>query len=451
MAQKGMSRNKLIAIVVIVIVVVGVVGVGAYYLSITPTTPPPTAPSKIIVGWTEPDTGAYAVLTPIYDIYYKWIIEDYNASGGLYIPQYGKKIPFGNPVIYDDGSNINTMITDYVKLITVDKVNLLFGPISTGMNLALFPTLQQYKMPMIALTFGSDVAGAEMRSGVFSYAFSILGFPAESADQIVQVFQHINSTVDKGGLQSVAILADSDQHGIEYGSAMEAALTLAGFTVSNYMTFPAYAYMGDPAGFDSMITTLQASKPDVVILAGYEGAAFESECNVRNYHPKLTVVGPGMETGAFDYAPYGPFTSFSQFNGTMFYDGWPTSAYKSANLSAWALMHYNRTFYDPAYHCPTFTIHWWPYPNSAGFYSALQCLFLAVEKVGLNGTAIRNELATDTFSTLVGQVRLIQGSAMYYSPSGTVTQWEKGNMSDVVWPLDAASAGIIYPCPQYTG
>jgi branched-chain amino acid transport system substrate-binding protein len=447
MSKRGISRNQVIAIVVIVIVIVGV-GVGAYYV-ISTAPPPPAAPTKIIVGWTEPDSGAYAVLTPVYDIYYKWIIEDYNKTGGLYIPQYGKKIPFGNPIIYDDTSSISVMIADYVKLITVDHVNLLFAPISTGMNLALFPILQKYKMPMIALTFGSDVAGAEMRSGVFTYAFSILGFPAESADQIVQVFKYINSTVDPGGLQTVAILADSDQHGIEYGSAMQAALSFAGFTITNYLTYPAYAYMGAPAGFDSMITTLQASKPDVVILAGYEGAWFVKECNIRGYHPKLTVVGPGMEAGVYDYAPYGPFASFSEFNGTMFYDGWPTTAYKTTNLTAWAQMHYNRTYYDGAYHVPL-AVHWWPYPNSAGFYSALQCLFLAVEKVGLNGTAIRNELATDNFTTLVGTVHLIPGSAMYYSPSGTVTQWQNGKMMDVIWPLTANSSKIIYPSPQYT-
>jgi branched-chain amino acid transport system substrate-binding protein len=441
--------TKLQAVIIAVIIIVACVAGGVYYYMVTLPPAPPAALTQIIVGWTEPDSGPLATLTPMYNIYYKWIIEDYNKTGGLYIPQYGYKIPFGKPIIYDDTGSISTMITEYEKLITVDKVNLLFAPLSTAMAYALFPICQQYKMPIIALTFGSDIAGANMKSGVYSYAFSVLGFPGESAEQMVEVFKYINSTVDPGGLRSVGILADSDQHGVEYGGAMDLGLVSANFTVPVYETFPAYSTTA--AGFAPMIATLQASKPDAVIIAGYEGAAFEVECNALGYHPKLIVVGPGMETGAFLYPPWGPFTSSSQVNGTVFYDGWPATAYKTANLSAWAQTHYSRSATDPAYNFPKFTVSWLPYPASAVFYASLQCFFGAVQLVGLDGTAIRNALVTDTFNnTLVGQCKLRPGESMQCSLAGTITQWHSGNMSQVIWPLSAKSANIIYPAPQYT-
>jgi branched-chain amino acid transport system substrate-binding protein len=438
------STNKMIAAIVVVVVMVGI-GVGVL-ITYTPSTPP--APTKIIVGWTEPKTGGLASLL-MYDMYYKWIIEDYNATGGLYIPQYGKKIPFGTPIVYDDTSSISTMLAEYTKLITVDHVNLLFAPISTAMNYALFPLIQEYKMPIVSLTFGSDIAGAKMRDGTYSYAFSVLGFPGETADQLVQVFQYINTTVDPGKLNSVGIIYDSDQHGVEYGAAIDTALVLSGFSVPVYEGYPYPAYMiAGPTAFAGLVADLQAAKVDVVVVAGYEGGWFESECNSLNYHPKLIVSGPGMETPIWMTNLWG--LTPAQYNGTMLYDGWPATDYTNGTaLGTWAYQHYNRSITEGLGIAPP----WggaWPFPSSATFYAGLQCLFDAVEQVGLNGTAIRNALATDTFTTIVGQTHLRQGESMQCSLAGTVTQWQGGKMCQVVWPLNATQVSpIIYPMPTY--
>jgi len=443
MSQK-VAITKVQAIVIAVIIIAGI-GAGVYIL-VTTTPAPPTAPTKIIVGWTEPDTGPLSTLL-YYDIYYRWIIQDYNATGGLYLPQFGKKIPFGTPIVYDDQSNPNTMITEYTKLITVDHVNLLFAPISTGMNYALFPLIQEYHMPLVALTFGSDVDGIKMATGVYSYAFSVLGFPGESADQIVQVFQNINTTVDPGKLNSVGIIYDSDQHGEEYGYAMDLALTTAGFSVPVYEGYPYPAYMiTGPSAFAGLVADLQAAKVDAVILAGYEGGWFESECNALSYHPKLIVCGPGMETPIWMTNVWG--LTPAEYNGTMLYDGWPATDYTNGTaLGTWAYAGYNRSITEGLGIAPP----WggaWPFPASATFYAGLQCLFDAVELVGLNGTAIRNALATDTFTTIVGQTHLVQGSYMRCSLAGTITQWQGGKMPQVIWPLNATQVSpIIYPMP----
>jgi hypothetical protein len=440
MSQKqGITSTKALAIVVIAIVIVGV-GIGAYFL----ISAPPPAPTKtsILVGWTESDTGPLSTLL-LYDTYYRWIIEDYNKTGGLYLPEYGKTLPFATPKVYDDHSDLSIMIQDYEKLITVDHVDLLFTPISTAMNYALFPLCQEYKMPIVALTFGSDAAGGQMKSGVYSYAFSVLGFPSETADQVVSLFKYINSTVDPGKLMSVGILYDTDQHGTEYGLAMDAALVKNNFTVPVFTGFPEWP-SGGPAAFAPMISALNASKVDVAILSGYEGGLFEAECGILNYHPSLIVCGPGMETPIWMSNVW--LLPPAWYNGTMLYDGWPSTAYKTTDLSAWAKSHYDRSITEPFGINPAWGGSW-PFPASATFYAGLQCQFLAVIEHGLNGTAIRDALATENFTTILGNTHLRQGASMECSLAGTICQWQGGNMSEVIWPLSAKSANIVYPSP----
>jgi ABC-type branched-subunit amino acid transport system substrate-binding protein len=102
-------------------------------------------------------------------------------------------------------------------------------------------------------------------------------------------------------------------------------------------------------------------------------------------------------------------------------------------------MHLNRSGLPNAY----------PYPASATFYAALECVFKAVEKVGLDREKIRDALVTDTFDTIVGKTRIRPGYSMQCELAGTITQWQGGNMMDVIWPRNASSANPIYPKPPW--
>jgi ABC-type branched-subunit amino acid transport system substrate-binding protein len=158
-----------------------------------------------------------------------------------------------------------------------------------------------------------------------------------------------------------------------------------------------------------------------------------------------------METPFLVFGPYG-FTP-SNVTGIMLYDGWPSTSYNTPALQQWAYEHYNRTL-------GTSGFNWYPFPASATFYAALQCLFDAVQQVGLNRTLIRNALANDNFTTILGNTHLHQGYGMECSAAGTICQWTgqqipagdgcpAGTICSVVWPLSAASAAIVYPKPAW--
>jgi branched-chain amino acid transport system substrate-binding protein len=365
----------------------------------------------------------------MFDVYYKQIINTTNAEGGLYDPDVGKNLTLSY-IEYDDQSVVSNTIALTEKLITVDKVDLIFPPVSTAFNYAVFPIYQEYHFPVIATTFGSDIAANEMASGVLSYCFSVLGLPSQCGEQVQQILQYINTTVDPGQCRSVAVINDNGQHGVEYGAAIYSALSLAGFSMVYQTTYPSTI-----ADFTPIISSLEAANPDVVVNCGYEGALFTHQCISEGYNPKLIFNGPSMECPGLVYGPYG-FTNQSLV-GLMQYDGWPATAYNTPALSAWAAMEDKLT-------------GMWPFPAAAVFYAALQLLFAAVNKVGLNRTMIRDALATDTFTTIVGATHLVQGSSVQCTlANGTICQWQGQELMQVIWPLSAASATIIYPKPAW--
>jgi len=425
MAKKAAITKTQALIIVAIVAVAGVAGVAWYFIS---TAPPPR--DKIVVGWVHSLTGALAGQTATFDIYYKWIIEDYNANGGLYVPEYGRKFNI-TYIEYDDESDITKMLSLTEKLITVDKVDLLFAPVSTAFNFAAFPIYQKYHMPVVALTFGSDIAAEKMRTGEYSYCFSVLGMPGETGEQVTSLFQYINTTLAPDQLNSVGIIYHSDQHGVEYSGAIYTDLTFAGFQVPVHQSYPPGTVV-----FNTLINTLNASNVDAVILCGYEGAFFIKSAKALNYNPKLFMCGPSMETPLLVYNPFIYNMTHSEVNGTMLYDGWPATAYNTAALSAWATAHNTRA-------------GWYPFPASATFYAGLDCLFKAVEKVGLDHAKIRNSLANDNFTTIVGNTHLHQGYSMQCSLAGTCAQWQGGDMCEVIWPLAVASANIIFPKPAW--
>src|SRR4030065_1545775 len=85
-----------------------VVSMAVFFLcSITQAAPP--AKDKIRVGWVTSLSGVNASSVPVTsgNVYTMWV-EEVNARSGLYIKEYGKKLPL-EVIKYDDKSDNGTM------------------------------------------------------------------------------------------------------------------------------------------------------------------------------------------------------------------------------------------------------------------------------------------------------------------------------------------------------
>ncbi len=102
---------------------------------------------SILVGILQDTTGATATLGLSVQKGVEDAIADINANGGIN----GKQIKY---IEYDTAGDVNTAIAAYIRAVTVDQVDFLFGPPIANIVSGLKATTASYDVPMI--TFAVD-------------------------------------------------------------------------------------------------------------------------------------------------------------------------------------------------------------------------------------------------------------------------------------------------------
>lgn len=101
----------------------------------------------ITVGILQDTTGATATLGKSVQKGVEDAIADINATGGIK----GRTVKY---IEYDTAANVDTAISAYIKAVTVDQVDFLFGPPIANIVSGLKATTASYGVPMI--TFAVD-------------------------------------------------------------------------------------------------------------------------------------------------------------------------------------------------------------------------------------------------------------------------------------------------------
>ena len=119
-------------------------------LAVFITSPPVAlAKDKIVIGQAVSLSGPLAVgnqvaSSPYYDLW----VKDVNAEGGIYVKEYGKKLPV-ELLIYDDKSDTGTMTRLLEKLILEDKVDFILPPWGTAKLFAAAPIANKHEYILI--------------------------------------------------------------------------------------------------------------------------------------------------------------------------------------------------------------------------------------------------------------------------------------------------------------
>ena len=111
---------------------------------------PATAQDKVKIGYAISKTGPNAGGASITQIpnYEMWV-KDVMAKGGLKVGD--KRLPI-EVIEYDDRSNSEEAVRAVERLVTQDKVDLLFPPWGTGLNLAVGPVFNKYGYPQLTFS-----------------------------------------------------------------------------------------------------------------------------------------------------------------------------------------------------------------------------------------------------------------------------------------------------------
>jgi branched-chain amino acid transport system substrate-binding protein len=200
--------------------------------------------------------------------------DDVNARGGL----------LGRPVelvVYDDQGSPALTPGIYVKLLDVDKVDLLIAPYATNPTASIMPLVKQRDLLLIG-NFALD-ANAQIRHDKY-----FNNQPWGSAKDAVAPFLALCT---KLGAKTVAVLAADAEFAQNSANGMRAGLKDHDLQLVYDQNYPP-----STVDFSSMVRAIKAKKPDVVFVASYpaDSTAIIRAVNEIGIGDSVRLFGGGM-------------------------------------------------------------------------------------------------------------------------------------------------------------
>lgn len=367
----------------------------------------------IKIGYSISLTGQYAAMAHGQQLTALLWEEMINEGGGLYIPEYDKKIPV-ELIYYDDESLTDKTLQNYSRLLEVDDVDLLFPPSGTTTHIALAPFVEQNKIPVV----GATAASLRLRELDIRYMWFVT---AAMPDRQMQALVDLMKT-RKEDINTVAVAYAQIPFPRENFDQLIPLLKQEGFEVVAELSYPA-----DPDDLSSMILELADLNPDAFLGLSYPPDAFliTQQAAEYGFNPKLfqLLVGPAISV----------YPEMFNEEGVIFMGKWmPEVPWPGA-----------RQFWDQ------FNERWNEPPDildSIETIQSIQVMQQAVEAVGLDWEKLRDYIASSEFETVGGPVKFdgVENVAL----QSTWQQWQ-GGVPQIVWPGEYATSELVFPKPAW--
>ncbi|RLE51213.1 MAG: branched-chain amino acid ABC transporter substrate-binding protein [Candidatus Methanomethylicota archaeon] len=437
-SRRGIA--KIYAIVAVIIVILIVAG-AAYYFFMMPKGP--AVPEEIKVGLSISLTGKYArkgeySLQAIL-AWQDWVNEE---LGGIYIKEYGKKLPV-KIIYYDDKSEKETAVKLYEKLILEDKIHVALCPYSSALTYAVTPILDKYKI----VSFSHGGASVKIYAGGrLKYSVQVLSPTTQYLAIALEMFATLTPKPTK-----VAIIFEDTEFPRSCAEAAKAKAEELGMTVVHYEGYPKGL-----KDFIPLLTKVKEKEPDILLGGGYlpDAVAIASQSKEINFCPKAfcLLVGVPMPDfyealgkdaeyfyGPTQWEPQASFTpEVAAKMGLEFYGPTPD---KFMELLAKSYKKYGigkdiKSPEDVEYH-------------HAEAFAACLVLQKALEEAGtLNSDKIRAVCNELHFCTFFGEFKIDPATGLQVGHKMVVIQWQNGK-KEIVWPREVATADPVYPMPSW--
>ena len=349
---------------------------------------------KIRIGQAVPLSGPLAtsnavVSSPYYDLW----VKDVNAEGGIYVKEYGKKLPV-ELLIYDDKSDTGTMTRLLEKLILEDKVDFLLPPWGTAMLFAAAPIANKYGYILIGGAGGAE----KLKNLNLPYFFQSLNFSEAQVPVLTSILLEL-------GVKRVAMISHEDLHGVEYSSVAAPEFTKKGIEVVMKKSYP--------MGVKDLSPLLKQA--DSLNVDAFIGFSYPDECMLAT--SQSIELGINFKVFALSVGP--AFTFYRNAFGVNTVEGiigggaWNAKSSPGAKKFA---EHYKEVKGEEMGN----------YWGSIYFYSAMQHFKQAVEKAEtLDQKKIRVIMAKEKFDTALGPFWYDKRQISVNHP-GEIGQWQKG-------------------------
>jgi len=361
------------------------------------------AADPVRIGFSISETGLFAPgaakQIKSYDLWRELV----NAKGGLDVAGTKRPVEF---VKYDDQSAPANAVKIYEKLITDDKVDLLFPPFGTVMHLAIVPLLERYKFPMVANT-ASSVHIREIKPG--NIWFTSPSIHDKWAEELVKLAK-------QAGVSRLALLSNAIPPANEVRRFIIPELEKAKIEIVVNEVWP-------PSINDmtAVLSQVKKAAPDGVIVLSLpnDSVLYTRQANELGIDAKFQFVAIGP-AGAAYRKMFGP-----KLDGIVMLGHW------TPERKEWPQA---KEFYDAyvaKYNEPP------DYLDSALSYISCQVTEQAVAKAGLDLDKLRETISTGTFETINGPIRF-KGVENAVLPVSFLQH--QGGKIELIWPSSLATA-----------
>jgi branched-chain amino acid transport system substrate-binding protein len=368
----------------------------------------------IVIGASLPLTGEFSQPGGAAKRGYEVWLEMVNEKGGI----------LGRPVqlsILDDASEQNTVVADYTKLITRDKVDLLLGTFSSLLNLPASAVAEKNRMVYVEPAGGAPA--------MFERGFRYLFFAQQAtAPHQADVFVDWVKSLPAGEQpKTAAYPTQDDPFAKPVIDTMRKALEAAGVK-----TVYSTVYPPETTNFDTIANTIKARNPDLVA----QGAVFEDGVGLVR---SLIKTGFSPQTLFQTSAPsnsdqYAKGVGEANTEGVFYTVSWSPEADYPLNQDF--VRRYQQKFNQV------------PEEDAADAFAAAQVLQAGVEAVGaIDQDKIAEWLHANKVDTILGPLSWDATGAP--QSDFLLAQWQ-GGKSEIVLPKDVATAdSVVLPKPDW--
>jgi branched-chain amino acid transport system substrate-binding protein len=371
--------------------------------------------NPIVIGASLPLTGDFSQPGTQAQRGYQVWQEMVNADGGLLDRKVELKIT-------DDASNQDTVVSDYTRLITQDKVDLLLGTFSSLLNFPASAVAEKNGMLFVEPAGGAP----DMFSRGFKYL--IYAQPALAPQQADVFVDWIKSLPEADRPKTAAYPTQDDPFARPVIESMQKQLEDAGVETVYSKTYPA-----DTANLQTIASAVAAKKPDLVA----QGAVFEDGVSLVR---SLRQVGFSPKALFQTSAPsnsdqYSKGIGEANTEGVFYTVSWNEKAETPLNKEFVAA--YKKKFNNEI-----------PAEDAADAFAAAQILQKAVEEVGkIDQKALADWLHGNKVETILGPLTWDERGAPL--SDFILAQWQSGAVQVVAPESAATTETVVYPKPDW--
>lgn len=396
--------------VIATLLLAAVAGCGGSSSGATNTTP-------IKIGFTVSLTGDFSADGKAVEQGYQLWAANVNAHGGIL----GRQVQLD---MLDDASDPDQTTTDYQKLITVDKVDITFGPFSTLLTKPASVVAHRYGYALVEGSGGGPSVFQQGLNNVFDVSLPV-------ANNLVSFAQWILSLPAATRPKTAAYATQDDPFTQPQVDLAKQLLEAGGITTSYYKVYPA-----ETTDFTPIAQGVVSSGAQVDVFGTLlpDVTAFIQAMKTQHYNPQAIIATAGPDQGAQFLTNVGGATSAE---GIFVPNGWypGLNAPGNAAMVAAYIAKYGGTAADVSSDVPE-------------AYSVGEVVAQAIAKNNsLDNTKLIATLHSGTFTSVQGDVKF-DSTGQNTAATAYQFQWQNGQLIPVL-PSAVASAPPEFPKPNW--